>query len=115
MNKYHNEVKRKLENVKDIELKKGFKPIYLRMTQENLPGTIKSDREMTSYDKFRFSLTKSQETYLDSDPTDIGVNEKVPLQLREDIYSYTYLRMIDTDDPILHRDLMLKCVLCFGL
>lgn len=69
---------------------------------------------MTIYDKFRFSLTNSQILYLDSDPN-AKEAEKVSLQLREDIYSYTYLRMIDTDDPILHRDLMLKSVLCFGL
>jgi len=114
MSKYHNEVKASLENAKNVEVKKGFNPIYFRMTQDNLPGNIKSDREMTIYDKFRFSLTNSQILYLDSDPN-AKEAEKVSLQLREDIYSYTYLRMIDTDDPILHRDLMLKSVLCFGL
>lgn len=59
INKYHNEVKTSLDNAKNVEVKKGFNPIYFRMTQDNLAGNIKSDREMTIYDKFRFSLTNS--------------------------------------------------------
>lgn len=78
MNKYHNEVKISLENAKKVEIKKGFNPIYYRMTQDNLPGNIKSDREMTIYDRFRYSLTNNQIQYLDTDPNTIE-KEKVPL------------------------------------
>lgn len=60
MNKYHKEVATSLDNAKNVEIKKGFNPIYYRMTQDNLAGNIKSDREMTIYDRFRFSLTNSQ-------------------------------------------------------
>lgn len=59
MNKYHKEVTTSLENAKNVEIKKGFNPIYYRMTQDNLAGNIKSDREMTIYDRFRFSLTNN--------------------------------------------------------
>jgi hypothetical protein len=68
---------------------------------------------MTEYDKFRLSLTKKQIQYLDS--PDRWQPEKAKLQLSDDIYSYTYLKMITTDDPLLHRELVLKCVLCFAL
>lgn len=35
--------------------------------------------------------------------------------MNDDIYGLTYLNMIQADDPLLHRELLLKCVLCFSL
>ena len=40
-------------------------------------------------------------------------SEDEVLELEEDIYCFTYLEFIKEDDPKIHRELMLKCVLAF--
>ena len=37
------------------------------------------------------------------------------LDLTEDVYSFTFLKMTNVDDPLLHRDLMLKSVFTFAI
>lgn len=56
-------------------------------------------------------ITKWQQKYLKIEER--KVDEPILLELQTDIYCLTFLKFIQIDDPILHRDLVLKCCLTF--
>ena len=69
-------------------------------------------RDHTTNFKFRPSLWQQSYLYMMDEKMNSSSEDEV-LELEEDIYCFTYLEIIKEDDPKIHRELMLKCVLAF--